>query len=473
MNGQYKYFAILAGMRTGSNLLEERLNGLDGIHSYGELFNPAFVGHANQTKMFGLSPSDIASKPDQFLDRLIENEKVLPGFRLFEGHNQHILERCLTDPACAKIVLRRNPVDSFVSLRIAQATNQWRINDARNAKKARIDFDVAEFTEYFERNRDHYSYIARTMGAAGETAFMLDYTQLNDPSILEGLARFLGVEPIDFRRNSATKKQNPEPLSQKVRNYQEMIAQLGDLDPLGLFNDPSFEPHRAPAVKSYYISAANQLQYLPIEGGPNDTVISWMRDLAQGQEVLSGYSQKALRTWKRETPGHVAFAVIRHPALRAWHAYKTHLIEPGRSNFTALRQDMIQLYGVELPGIGKVSEHSTDTLKKGFLSFLTFLQANLANQTKIRIDASWASQVATIDAYSNFSPVHLLLKEDDLERELAYIANRVGASAIPPQLDVSLSAEFLRIYDAEVESAVRNVYRRDYMAFGFGDWGQA
>jgi cysteine synthase len=69
--------------------------------------------------------------------------------------------------------------------------------------------------------------------------------------------------------------------------------------------------------------------------------------------------------------------------------------------------------------------------------------------------------------------VHLLLKEDDLERELSYIANRVGASAIPPKLDVSLSAEFLRIYDAEVESAVRNVYRRDYMAFGFGDWGRA
>jgi LPS sulfotransferase NodH len=41
----FRSFVILAAMRTGSNFLEESLNGVPGITCHGELFNPAFVGY--------------------------------------------------------------------------------------------------------------------------------------------------------------------------------------------------------------------------------------------------------------------------------------------------------------------------------------------------------------------------------------------------------------------------------------------
>ena len=42
--GRFTSFIVLAGMRTGSNFLEANLNQFPDLKSYGELFNPHFVG---------------------------------------------------------------------------------------------------------------------------------------------------------------------------------------------------------------------------------------------------------------------------------------------------------------------------------------------------------------------------------------------------------------------------------------------
>ena len=55
MTGKFKSFVILAGMRTGSNLLEANLSALEGVTSYGEVFNPHFVGKKNADDLFGVS----------------------------------------------------------------------------------------------------------------------------------------------------------------------------------------------------------------------------------------------------------------------------------------------------------------------------------------------------------------------------------------------------------------------------------
>ena len=47
----------------------------------------------------------------------------MPGFRLFHDHDRRIWDHVLADTACAKIVLTRNPLDSYVSRKIAAATN--------------------------------------------------------------------------------------------------------------------------------------------------------------------------------------------------------------------------------------------------------------------------------------------------------------------------------------------------------------
>ena len=44
MTKRFDYFVIFAEMRTGSNFLEENINGLEDVICHGEAFNPSFLG---------------------------------------------------------------------------------------------------------------------------------------------------------------------------------------------------------------------------------------------------------------------------------------------------------------------------------------------------------------------------------------------------------------------------------------------
>jgi hypothetical protein len=63
------------------------------------------------------------------IERMIEETEGIAGFRLFPGHDPRALEHCLPTRRCAKVVLARNPVDSYVSLKIARKTGQWWLGD--------------------------------------------------------------------------------------------------------------------------------------------------------------------------------------------------------------------------------------------------------------------------------------------------------------------------------------------------------
>ena len=51
---RFKYFVLLANMRTGSNLFEQNINLFDSFSCNGELFNPSFVGYPNQESYCGM-----------------------------------------------------------------------------------------------------------------------------------------------------------------------------------------------------------------------------------------------------------------------------------------------------------------------------------------------------------------------------------------------------------------------------------
>ncbi|MBU0780159.1 MAG: sulfotransferase domain-containing protein, partial [Alphaproteobacteria bacterium] len=110
-------------MRTGSNFLEANLNMFDGVACLGEAFNPHFIGFPNTPDLLGMTQADRESDPQALIDR-VKQAEGLNGFRFFNDHDSRVLDIALTDPRCAKIVLTRNPVDSFVSWKIASATGQ-------------------------------------------------------------------------------------------------------------------------------------------------------------------------------------------------------------------------------------------------------------------------------------------------------------------------------------------------------------
>ena len=91
MDKQFKYFVVLAGMRTGSNLLEESLAAMQGIESWGELFNPHFMGKPESESAFGIAIDQRDRDPISVIDAMVAESQGLPGFRLFNEHDQRVI----------------------------------------------------------------------------------------------------------------------------------------------------------------------------------------------------------------------------------------------------------------------------------------------------------------------------------------------------------------------------------------------
>ncbi len=457
----FDLFVILAEMRTGSNFLEASLNEYATLSCLGEVYNPTFVGHKNQSELFDMDLAQREADPLELLRRMVAQSKALPGFRFFHDHDPRVLEQVMADPRCAKVVLTRNPLESYVSLSIAKQTGQWKLTNVKHQRQAKVRFDAKAFESHLEEIQAFQIRIMHALQVSGQTAFYIDYDDIGDVEVLNGLAKFLGTDERIEGVSDKLKKQNPEPLSDKVENPEEMEAALARLDRFNLSRTPNFEPRRGPAVPGFHAGAEVGLLYMPVQAGPEAQVLAWLE--AAGQGLVGGFTQKALRQWKRRHPGHRSFTVLRHPVARAHAAYCTQVLGSGnRDTRAALRR-----YQVTAPD----ADADRDARRAGFLSFLSFLKQNLAGQTGLRINGAWASQAAVLQGFARFQGPDLVLREDRLPEGLAYLGAEVGIAPPPlPALAEDLPFALAGIYDKEVEAATRDAYQRDYMAFGWGPW---
>jgi hypothetical protein len=458
---KFDSFVILAGMRTGSNYLEANLNAVAGVKCYGEVFNPAFIGKKDQVEMFGQTLAAREADPLVLLRKLREATTGLSGFRFFHDHDPRILAAVLADSACAKIILTRNPLESYVSLRIARETGQWKLGDGKALKTARVRFDPKGFDVYLEQAQYFAGEVTRSLQHSGQTAFHLDYADLQDLQVLNGLLRFLGVSGQLDAPDAALKKQNPAPLADKVTNPAEMEAALARLDPFGITHLHSFEPQRSAGIPSFLAVDDASLLFMPMRGGSDDVIAKWLADLAP---VSGDFNQKALRQWKRSHLGHCSFTVVRHPVARAFAAFRDCVLS---GEMPELRGILARSYKVELPVAGDAFDNAP-ARRTAFLGFLRFLKLNLGGQTGFRVDARWASQSAVLQGFAQFQSPDHVLHEDRLAEGLAYLARDRGVKC--PSAKTPAMPDLAAIYDAEVEAATRDAYTRDYMAFGFGDW---
>ncbi|MCL3881438.1 sulfotransferase family 2 domain-containing protein [Marivita sp. GX14005] len=470
MQGGFDHFVIFAGMRTGSNLLEDYLNRIDGITSHGEAFNPNFIGYPNSTEILGVTHRAREDRPEKLLKAIRTRSDGLGGFRFFHDHDPRILPALLADPRCAKIVLTRNPVDSYVSLQIARATDQWKLTDVKNRKTATAQFDAVEFERHFGEVQAFQLEILRALQVTGQTAFYIGYDDLNDPEILSGLASWLGVPTPPERFESKLKPQNPQSLREKVENFDQMESALRNFDRFDLSRTPNFEPRRGPVVPSYVTHPSYPLLFMPMRSGPEAAVTDWMAQLGGG-ELVTRHNQKTLRAWMSEHPGHRRFTVLRHPVARVHAAFCDKIVNTGPGSFAKIRNQLARFHCIPLPD---ASMQDSVTYKQAFKDFLRFLRLNLNGQTSIRVDAHWASQTAVLQGMSEFCLPDHLFREADLPDALPALAMQLGISDAPilEQTDPhgsTLSA----IYDDEIETLCRDAYSRDYMMFGFSDWPDA
>ncbi|MEM7470563.1 MAG: nodulation protein NodH [Pseudomonadota bacterium] len=461
-------FVILAEMRTGSNFLEASLNSFEGISSYGELFNPHFVGQHNKDALFGISLDQREADPFSLLGAIREKTDGLAGFRLFSDHDPRVLEYVLAEPSCAKIVLTRNPLESYISLKIAAETGQWKLSDLQKRKDAKVGFDLKEFQDHLDTQRQFQSDINAVLQRTGQAAFHIRYEDVGEVEILNGLARFLGAPDQIKSVSNKTKKQNPGRLEDKVSNFSEMTQLLASFDLFGLDQPLDFEHSRGSAVPSYVAGSEVPLLYLPIANGLEGAVEHWLAALdgVSTDDLTRGLSQKSLRRWKKDRPGHRSFTVVRHPMSRAYDALCMIVMSESNVGFDKTRHVLAKRYGVEAP-----DPVDQAAVKACFSKFLTVLKGGLAGQTSLRIDANWATQSSALTGFSTIQPPDYVIREDDIARDLERLAQDIGAEpqgwVLP---DVGQPFDLKELYDAHLERQCFQAYRKDYINFGFSSW---
>ena len=455
---------MFAEMRTGSNFLEMNLNGLDGFTCHGEAFNPYLLGNHTNKQLFGFTMEQRDADPLALLRKMRLQTPGLGGFRYFHDHDPRVLEPVLADEACAKIILTRNPVESYVSWKIALETDQWRLMNTRRHTTARPKFDSAEFESHLEKVQQFQIHLLNRLQITGQTAFYLDYEDIQNVEVLNGLAAFLGLEDRLKSIDTTLKKQNPEAIETKVANPKEMAASLARLDRFNLTRTPNFEPRRNAGVPQYVASTGAPLLFMPISGGPNAAVQAWLEGFGK---LTADFDRKSLKRWKDTHPGHRGFAVLRHPLARAHAAFCDFL---ARNQQPELRPYLAKFHWLPLPAPGK--DFATDAdFRAAFLVFLGFLKRNLSGQTGLKVIPQFASQTAILQGFAQLYPADVIVREDRVETGLAYLAAEIGQSA-PPYISQikDLPVTLDTIYGSDLESAAREAYDRDYAGFGFADW---
>ena len=456
----FRSFVIFAGMRTGSNLLEATLNGVRRVTCFGEAFNPYMMGWPDKDELRGITMAEREADPHSLLRALFGKPDHLAGFRYFHDHDPRVFDAIMDDPSCAKIVLTRNPIDSWVSTQLAYATNQWKLNATETAIPAAVEFDAASFRESLGATQAFLDRIHHGLQSRGQVAFWLNYDDLRDADVMTGLLHWLGRTDLDRVEPAQDQvPQNPREMAEKVTNFEAMQAELVATDPFQLHRIPGFEPKRGPAVPSFLTGGAGRgLLFMPVRGGPSDRIEAWLSALGPVEGELT---QNALRQWKRAHPGHRAFTVLRHPLPRAWEAF--HVMLAARN--PDLRRVLREVHRIGLPPDEDLHALTEADMLPLFAGFLDFLRRNLNGQTGLATHPGWASQVEVLAGFARIASPDLVAREDRMAGDLGFLARAVGLDCdgpVPEPLPQVLD-------DPALRKAAKAAYLRDYVAFGFPD----
>ena len=455
----FDYFVILGEMRTGSNLLESHLNEYKDLECHGELFNPHFVGYPIEDSIFTLSVTERDKNPLALLQNLIDvAPDGVPGFRLFSDDDHRVRAACLADPACGKVILTRNPLDSFISFEIAEAVDQWKLMALHKRRKKQIEFDMERFAAFLDKRQKTMAEIEHGLQQAGQTAFRIDYSVINQLDVINGLANYLGSNHQRKKLTQKMARQNPEPLSQKVTNYDQMMAEVKSL--------PIFEPAILP--------------YLPTKEFSNIDAV-WTRDdpcelyvpisKFRSAGIADGMIKTAvedLPDWLNKNPKRHSFTVMDHPVERAYDAFMKHIFTTDDNLFHWVRRNLCEFHGAILPDEELCKNPDRTQLENAcysaqqhgdaFVKFLEYLKANLDGLTRARIDRSWVTQSTALQDVSKWVAVDKLLKPKN-----AKALGLLGAQQ-------TYVFQIEHIYSETIEAATRAAYHVDYQKFGFSNW---
>ena len=392
---------MLADMRTGSNLFEHTIKSCDQIETFGELFNPTFVG---QPKFSRENSTDFDSRdadPIQFLENKIDaHPDQLIGFRLFRDHDHRIFSHVLSDPNCLKIILRRNALDTYLSKKIARETDQWRVADWALRRQALVHFDPDEFSKYRLEQAIYYMSISESLKKTGQTSFNLGYEDLLDREIWQGIFTYLGVSDFTPELQSRLVKQNPGRPEEKVSNPSALEPFLSDDDSLDFPTLPKFIRHEFPKIlldasKGVGFSLSNSFWANSAEG----------QKLASLDRTFEVREAGILQSWQTRFVDHEISFFVEHPLHRAYRAFDDFLLSgKNRSGRRTLR-NLAQFYDIgDLEKIKHAETLDLENYLNAFEQFLAYLKNQLSEGTKVKADLEWTFQYTSLQELQNLVP---------------------------------------------------------------------
>lgn len=470
----FRYFTIFGAMRTGSNLLEHSLSQYEGLAGHGELFNPHFIGKPQRREFLTIPLADRNADPLSLLQKLIDaTPGTIPGFRIFDNHDRRVIDFAARDPDCAKIILTRSPIDSFISLEIAQETGQWMLVKDENRRVAKMRFEPEKYERYLAKHAAHYSFIRRAAQEAGQPVYEVDYDDLPDLAVMNGAARFIGSPEVRANMPDKIRRQNPAAWEDKVENAAELRAYAAAHGLSAPATDPEPKP-KFGALGELIASKTFGAIYAPIPGagmGEFRKVLTEAATAAGDPEARLATGLKEKHLLRRRWRGAFVFSFIRHPAERLHDVFIRRIARAEGDAYTMVQMMMARDH--RGPGPGEMTS-STEALLAGFDAFISFVEANLSGRTALRVDPAWTPQSTLLASYTRETPLDFTGRIENLDEDLPFVMSRIAAP--PIDLAPKLKASLARIEEElpksvwltrERETRIRKMFERDYARLGY------
>lgn len=210
-------FIIVSHARSGSNLLFNSLNSHPNIITEHEIF-------AAHNRKIGENFHLILN---QLFKKTSENIEAV-GCKIFYYHlNQDEWQELVKIPELKIIHLKRkNRLSTIVSMKVAFKTDQWGMNNESqkiDVSQKKVHLNHEYLKQSFE-NIDSWENDIKNIFAQHQSQDIY-YEDLVSQSekTLDNLFDFLNVNRISKEQiKMKLKKQNPEPLSELIQNYQEL-----------------------------------------------------------------------------------------------------------------------------------------------------------------------------------------------------------------------------------------------------------
>jgi LPS sulfotransferase NodH len=227
-------FVIVAGRRTGSNLLCTLLGSHDDVLCHHELFNPGGIYYALSLRNGDFTLGTLSEReadPLRFLQRVWDRNqgKRCVGFKMTRGQDARVLDAVLADPAVRVIVLRRaNRIKAFVSELRAEATDLWEVYDrgALERPRPKVRVDASALESYIAQNEAFYAAVDAALARSGSRHLQVTYERLFRDDEQRRLLAFLGLAAHCVPLTPRSVKQNSCDLRDLVENHDALAREL-------------------------------------------------------------------------------------------------------------------------------------------------------------------------------------------------------------------------------------------------------